>query len=469
MKNIKRICQNRSYFVLFFFIFSFIMGVHLISHAEVRVTGSLEQVWSRSVGDFPWFQQDNSTRAFAINPATGNVLVGSYHREGGIFVLSHEDGSVIRKLSGSDGIISNLGVTSVTATRSGKIFASNLTYEMNTTSNIYYWPSEEAGNYHRLTTTFSQRAGDWMDSYEDDEGNIIILVSGPQYTRNPALNFIYYEASRDGWMNSTLRLRGAPESADNLRMVTIAPQQNGDYEIWMKDIEGQVLRFDSRGEYIGTSVNPGNLTILSNYYQVGQRGYIASSVFSRGGQVNLYDAESQSILETVTINNQRANENGTGRVGLAGIDGKLHVMVGVTNNSISLYRSGISVPDISVPSRVARPAPERTPEAPDEVTWHTDLNRALRAARNTNQSVLLYFYTPQAEACQDYNRYFDSAQFEGKLKDYVLVRINLAENVEYSSRFSLYRVPAIVVLDSQERELFRITSPLSRDDLYERL
>jgi len=105
----------------------------------------------------------------------------------------------------------------------------------------------------------------------------------------------------------------------------------------------------------------------------------------------------------------------------------------------------------------------------DEVVWYDNLSQARRVARQQNREMLVYFYTPQAEACQEYDRYFETSEFEERLADYVLVRIDLSQEPRYSSEFSIYRVPAIIFHDAEGREISRISRPLSRDELLDEL
>lgn len=99
----------------------------------------------------------------------------------------------------------------------------------------------------------------------------------------------------------------------------------------------------------------------------------------------------------------------------------------------------------------------------------TDIVQAFRTARNRNRDVLLYFYTPQVEHCRNYDRYFEAPDFQQKLDSYIVVPVNLAENPEYAATYNIFRVPAIVVKDPNQREQFRITRPLSRQELLDRL
>ncbi len=121
-----------------------------------------------------------------------------------------------------------------------------------------------------------------------------------------------------------------------------------------------------------------------------------------------------------------------------------------------------------------QPEPERRPvqvETRDDVAlrWHRNLNDARSIARQENRNILIYFYTPQAQVSREYDRYFEQSEFQSKLRNYVLVRIDLSANPQYSSEYSIFRVPAIVFTNSRGTETSRITRPLSRAELLERL
>ncbi len=458
--------RNKVFSVYLFIVFLFIVSSSLL--ANIQDIDQPQRVWSKSAGEYPWFQEDDSTRAFALNPVTGNVLVGSFHSEGGIYILSHDNGEVVGKLAGSDEIITDFGVTSLAVTHSGKIFATNLTYEQNHVSHLYYWESEDADNYQVLTTNFDHRAGDWMDACEDAAGNVRIVISGPQFTRNPYVNYIYYNSSADGWSNTVLQMSGAPSSADNLRMATIAPQSHDEYEIWLKDISDEIYRFYLDGNYRERSLDAGSLTVMSNVIKTPDSTYIASAPTSGGGRLALYDVEEGRMLENHPFTNSNTNENATGDVDLAVINESLYMMVGVTNNSVSLYRSQQQLSDVPVHWQATASVDEPT-RMDDENIWLTDLNEALTLARRENKKVLVYCYTPQAEMCQEYDNYFETSEFREKLHEYIPVRLNIAEETHYANDLNIFRVPSIIIMDHHEEEVLRITEPLEREELYNSL
>lgn len=302
-------------------------------------TEPLDLQWSKDINTFSWFNNDNNTRGFALNPLTGNVLAASYG-SGGIFILCHQDGSQIGELAGSSGLASHLGLTTVAATRSGKIFASNLATETGEdNSHLYYWESETASSYTTLTADAPARTGDFIDAYEDPQGNITVLMSGNQGTSQPKLLQWTYDGTE--WTNSVVSLQSGGEG--NLRMVTIKHERQSDYEIWMKDLTGPHYRFSSNGDYLGTTLWEPGTTLNSNYYfgpDEGGKHYIAAGNYQQGSAlINLYDARSGSILASASFENSNANTNGTGRMSIASYNEQMYILGGITNNAIQLFSS----------------------------------------------------------------------------------------------------------------------------------
>lgn len=124
-------------------------------------------------------------------------------------------------------------------------------------------------------------------------------------------------------------------------------------------------------------------------------------------------------------------------------------------------------PRIAEEPRIVRVDEDR--ERDEGLNWHRNLQEATRVARRENRRLLVYFYTPQAQGCREYDRYFESSAFQSRLQNYVLVRIDLSQDPQHASDYSIFRVPAIVIKDSRGVETSRISRPLPRQDLLDRL
>lgn len=101
--------------------------------------------------------------------------------------------------------------------------------------------------------------------------------------------------------------------------------------------------------------------------------------------------------------------------------------------------------------------------------WLTDYNQALSQARSSNRKMLIYFYMDIADACKEYDSYFQSYDMKSALSQYVKVKINIMNNRNMSSQFKIYRVPALVITDSQGMERSRISKKKTKAELKELL
>lgn len=303
----------------------------------------LIQRWRVNVQDYPWFQNDGATRAFAWNPATGNAVVGSHTAGGGVFALSGSDGAVVRQLGGSAELVRALEFGAAATTRSGRIFVCNIQTAAGQPSRVHFWSSETASAPVTLETPAPARVGDSMDAFEDDAGNIVVVLNGSQGTVNPTLLRWRYAAATRTWSADTLVTSGNPETTTNRRMVTLVPNAAGtDYEIWVKGLSGGQVRYSSTGAYLGAQFSVGTGT-TSNFYRGSLEGqtveYMASGPYNGSGTVTLHDARDGFGLETAALSHANTNSNASGRLAVGVRQRQLIVFSGITNNSLILYES----------------------------------------------------------------------------------------------------------------------------------
>jgi thiol:disulfide interchange protein DsbD len=99
--------------------------------------------------------------------------------------------------------------------------------------------------------------------------------------------------------------------------------------------------------------------------------------------------------------------------------------------------------------------------------WNTNLDSALQEAKNTNKSVFVDFHADWCAYCQkmDEGTYTDSQVKEKLTQDYVLVKVNVDENQNLSSKYQAYSLPTMVILDSDGNEIKRIIGYQSSDQL----
>jgi len=305
-------------------------------------TSQLLPRWQKNVGDFPWFANDSATRSFALNPATANALVGSTTAGGGIHILSNVDGTSLGRLGGSLDLLTSLELGGIATTRTGKIFSANLVTAAGTDNHrLRYWTGEGAATYATITGSAPGRVGDSLDAFEDPDGNITVLVAGNQAASPPVLLRYLYNAGTQTWTSGPLTLSGL--TLTSARYVTIRPLTPSTYEIWMKATTGTHRVFSSAGAYLRDAITPGTSANSNAWYGVAGPAtaqFIASGPYSGTGPVSLYDLAAGFAAESVAITLPNANSNASGRYAVAGQNGKMVVLAGVTNNFIAYYDSG---------------------------------------------------------------------------------------------------------------------------------
>ncbi len=143
----------------------------------------------------------------------------------------------------------------------------------------------------------------------------------------------------------------------------------------------------------------------------------------------------------------------------------------------SYVGSDTSISQSSVKKTVEKPSYENSPTFPKRVKsfsgntieWLSDLEKAMNIASSTGKNILIYFYAPVATWCQKYDEYFKSPEFTSVLSNYVLVKIDIVQNKELFREFKIYRVPSIIITNSNGFEVKRITKILDKTKLLDRL
>jgi len=102
-----------------------------------------------------------------------------------------------------------------------------------------------------------------------------------------------------------------------------------------------------------------------------------------------------------------------------------------------------------------------------DTTWQTNLDSALQDAKNTNKPIFIDFYADWCSYCKELNEStLSDPNVKKKLnQDYVKVDINTDQNPDLSSRYKIYSLPTLVILNSNGQEIKRQEGYVSADQL----
>ncbi len=103
----------------------------------------------------------------------------------------------------------------------------------------------------------------------------------------------------------------------------------------------------------------------------------------------------------------------------------------------------------------------------NSLQWSTDLNQALADAKATNKSVFVDFYADWCSYCKemDSGTYTSTQVMEKLNQSYVLVKVDVDENPDLSTKYQAYSLPTMVILDSSGNEIKRINGYQTPDQL----
>lgn len=110
---------------------------------------------------------------------------------------------------------------------------------------------------------------------------------------------------------------------------------------------------------------------------------------------------------------------------------------------------------------------ETTNTNSESLKWGTDLNSALQESRNTDKNVFIDFYADWCPYCKELDeKTFKDTRVQDKLsQNYVAVKINTDDNPELASKYKVYSLPTLVILNSDGQEVKRYNGYISADDL----
>ena len=99
--------------------------------------------------------------------------------------------------------------------------------------------------------------------------------------------------------------------------------------------------------------------------------------------------------------------------------------------------------------------------------WNTDMNNALKIAQKDNKMVFADFYADWCGYCKqlDEDTFTNQNVKQKFVQRYVLVKINVDQNPELASKYQIYGLPTMVILDSNGNVIKRQEGFVSAGEL----
>jgi hypothetical protein len=295
-------------------------------------------IWSIAAGDLDWFVNDNNTRGFTYNPATGNVIVVS--RSGGpnIRIINGTTGMVMGQLS-TEGISGGtFPVSLIDASPDGRIYATNLS--LNATADpfkIYMWENETATPVVLYSGDINGTAARFGDSFRADftGATAALYAGGPG--GNPRLAQFNLSATHNE-VAETVVFTFDPAVMRAVRgMAPIAGQDS----IWINEFDFTLKKMSTQTGQIGTvipeTVFPTKEALWVDYAVMNGKAYAAvfpSSLAAAGQSASLIDLATGTEV-AFTPAGANGNGNGSGGPIFDAVNNRMFLLS--TNNHISAY------------------------------------------------------------------------------------------------------------------------------------
>ena len=108
----------------------------------------------------------------------------------------------------------------------------------------------------------------------------------------------------------------------------------------------------------------------------------------------------------------------------------------------------------------------QTATASAEIRWETKLDRAIAAARETNQPVLIEFWATWCEVCREMDRdVYTDERVAAAMANVRPVKVDIDREPGLKRKYDVDGTPTLIVTDSYGRELFRYLGALPADRL----
>lgn len=308
-----------------------------------------DAVASGATGSGFWFANDNNTRGFGYNPATGNLLVVS--RTGGLKIVK------LNAATGdSVGVLDVTGIsggtftgTLIDVTPTGRIFMTNLTTNSVTSAlKIYTWENESSAPAVAFSGAVNDLALRFGDAFRLDwtDGARNVYVGG---SNNPNL-------AKFTWADGALTLTsvfnfGAVGNTTMRAVRGIAPIVGQD-SLWINEFDYTVKKISTVNGAIGTvipALPAGSFDILKSslwldYADINGKKLFAAfpgSLLAAGQSASLVDATTNTEIAYTAAG---ANGNGNASGGPLFDVANKRIYLLATNNHIASYSISSLVP-----------------------------------------------------------------------------------------------------------------------------
>lgn len=92
------------------------------------------------------------------------------------------------------------------------------------------------------------------------------------------------------------------------------------------------------------------------------------------------------------------------------------------------------------------------------IQWNYNLNSAISTAQNSNKLLFVDFYADWCGYCKqlDEKTYTDGKVKQIMAQKYIAVKVNVDQNPDLASKYGVYGLPTLIILDSNGNEIKRV-------------
>ena len=110
---------------------------------------------------------------------------------------------------------------------------------------------------------------------------------------------------------------------------------------------------------------------------------------------------------------------------------------------------------------------DQTSNSEINIQWNTDLNAAFGLAQKSNKLVFADFYADWCGYCKqlDEDTFVNQNVKQKFAQSYVLVKINVDQNPELASKYQVYSLPTLIIMDSNGNVIKRQEGFVSAGEL----
>jgi len=101
------------------------------------------------------------------------------------------------------------------------------------------------------------------------------------------------------------------------------------------------------------------------------------------------------------------------------------------------------------------------------IQWNSNLNTAMNTAQNSNKLLFVDFYADWCGYCKqlDEKTYTNTKVKQVMAQKYVAVKVNVDQNPDLASKYGVYGLPTLIIMDSNGNEIKRVDGYQSSSQL----